>query len=124
MKMKKNILLLAALIISVTVMAQRPELEARKATVYNCGDMEYDEGTDVVYYKNVPFSGTCKTYYENNSLEREANFSEGKEHGVSKSYYEKPKDTAKVVDGGNDGRRRIPGATTDKPKEPEEIKGQ
>jgi antitoxin component YwqK of YwqJK toxin-antitoxin module len=128
MKMKKNILMFAAMATVVNVMAQRPELEARKATVYNCGDMEYDEGTDVVYYKSVPFTGTCKTYYENNSLEREANFNEGKEHGVSKSYYAVPKDTAKkvdgVVDGGNDGRRRLPGGSTDKPKEPEEIKGQ
>ncbi len=106
--------------------AQRPELETRKTPVYNCGDLEYDEGTDVVYLKNVPFTGKCKSYYENNSLEREVEFLEGKEHGVSKTYYQwEPKETTddSVVD---DGRRKMPGddKKEDKNKDPEDVKGQ
>lgn len=119
MKIMKDRIIIGMVLscVTLTVSAQG-DLPARKAPTYNCGDMEYDEGTDVVYYKNTPFSGVCKTYYENNSLEREANFSNGKEHGVSKTYYVKTKDPNEEKP---KTERLMPGQ---QPKDPEEAKGQ
>lgn len=114
---KKIILSLISLGLITSVIAQG-DLPARKAPTYNCGEMEYDEGTDVVYYKNSPFTGVCKTYYENNSLEREANFANGKEHGVSTTYYVKKKDPNEEKP---KTERLLPGQ---KPKDPEDVKGQ
>jgi antitoxin component YwqK of YwqJK toxin-antitoxin module len=123
--MQKKIIFIASLaFISAEVFSQGT-LPARKAPVFNCGDMEYDEGTDVVYYKNVPFTGLCKTWFEDNSLEREVNFVNGKEHGASKTYYKKVKDTSTVKAVIKDeGKRKLPGEKTEKITEPDEIKGQ
>lgn len=122
--MEKKIIFIAALAFISTEVFSQGTLPARKAPIFNCGDMEYDEGTDVVYYKNVPFTGKCKSWYEDNSLEREVDFVDGKEHGASKTYYRLEKDTSTVkTEKVDDGRRRMPGDKKEKVTEPEEVKG-
>lgn len=122
--MKSLIVLGCVFFIGMASFAQGT-LPARKAPVYQCGDLEYDEGTDLVYLKNVPFTGKCKSFYEDNSLEREVEFIEGKEHGASKTYYQKVKDTGTVTPVKDEGRRNFPGGNkTEKVTEPEEVKGQ
>ncbi len=122
--MHKRLVFIATLAFISTEVFSQGTLPARKATVYNCGDMEYDEGTDLVYYKNVPFTGKCKSWFEDNSLEREVDFVDGKEHGASKTYYRYEKDTsaAKTTEPG-EGRRKLPGDKKEKITELEEVKG-
>ncbi|MFN3342953.1 MAG: toxin-antitoxin system YwqK family antitoxin [Flavobacteriales bacterium] len=75
---------------------QRPTSKPQEA---DCStDLEYQEKPDLVVYRKTgdPFSGLCRTYYEDNRLEREITFVDGKEDGISTTYYKRvekdPKD--------------------------------
>ena len=66
-------------------------------TLYSCGEtiVDYNEDkehieerSDVVYYKQTPFSGTLKNHYENGQLERKETFKDGKRYGTHEWYYE------------------------------------
>ncbi|MFZ5554622.1 MAG: toxin-antitoxin system YwqK family antitoxin [Bacteroidota bacterium] len=66
--------------------------KTRSAPEADCGwDLEYDERKDIIFHKKsqMPYTGVCRTYYEDGRLEREAHFVEGKEEGVSKTYYQR-----------------------------------
>jgi uncharacterized protein len=65
---------------------------ASKVPEVDCGwDLEYHEDEDIVLHKKslAPFTGMCRTYYEDNRLEREAQFVDGKEDGISMTYYQR-----------------------------------
>jgi antitoxin component YwqK of YwqJK toxin-antitoxin module len=123
-EMKQSILITGVLALMTFELSAQGKLPERKAPVYNCGDLEYDEGTDIVYLKNVPFSGKCKTYYEDNALEREVDFIDGKEHGASKSYYRREKEVKSDSASADPGKRVFPGNKTTEDKTPEEPRGQ
>lgn len=69
-----------------TTRKSRPEPEA------DCGwDLDYNERTDLITHKGsgMPYTGTCRTYYEDGRMERQANFIDGKEDGISTTYYQR-----------------------------------
>lgn len=65
---------------------------SRPAPEADCGlDLEYDENTDIISHKKSlqPYTGVCRTYYEDNRLEREVHFVDGKEDGRSVVHYQR-----------------------------------
>jgi uncharacterized protein len=57
----------------------------------DCGsDLEFDEDADLVFHvkSGKPFSGLCRSYFEDGSLEREVRFEDGKEDGESVTLYQ------------------------------------
>lgn len=68
---------------------QRPTRSAPEADCSS--DLEYDKEADVVLFakSQTPFTGVCRSYYEDSRLEREVNFVDGKEDGISTTYYKR-----------------------------------
>lgn len=62
-------------------------------------DLEFDEGANMVFHMKTgkPFSGVCRTYYEDGSMEREVRFQKGKEDGESITLYNKRNDKGQQV---------------------------
>lgn len=54
-------------------------------------DLEFDQDADMVFHMKTgrPFTGLCRTYYEDGSMEREVRFQGGKEDGESITLYNK-----------------------------------
>ncbi len=66
---------------------QRP---LRSNEPLDCNDLEMEENGLVFHSKtHAPFTGMCRTFYEDNRLEREVNFVDGLEDGASITYYQK-----------------------------------
>ncbi len=93
----KNYLCITLFLWASAAYAQPPaqgemQYPAREAPDADCGwDLEYDEERDLVYHakSRQPYTGRCRTFYEDGRLEREANFIDGKEEGRSVTYYQR-----------------------------------
>src|SRR3989344_3370225 len=87
---------------------KRPSREAPEA---DCGlDLEYDEEADIILHKKSlqPYTGLCRTYFEDNRLERQVHFVDGKEDGISVVHYQRFK-----ID--EEGRKTRDMSPTDEP---------
>jgi len=96
--MMKSLLFAGLLLASFDIAAQgnhqpgqrtRPTREEPEA---DCGsDLEYDEKKDLILHAKslAPYTGICRSYYEDNRLEREVHFVDGKEDGIATTYYKR-----------------------------------
>jgi antitoxin component YwqK of YwqJK toxin-antitoxin module len=78
---------------------KKPNKPAVNESEVDCGnDLDYDEDADLIYHKKTqrPFTGLCRSYFEDGSLEREVRFESGKEDGESVTLY-KPNTEGKQI---------------------------
>lgn len=77
---------------------QKPNNE-REFEVDCSQDLEFDPDADVVFHmkSGKPFTGLCRTYYEDGSMEREIRFQNGKEDGEGLTLYKPAEDGKQIM---------------------------
>lgn len=82
----------------------------------DCGnDLEFDEESDMVFHVKTskPFTGICRSYYEDGSMEREVRFQNGKEDGEAVTLYKPNTDGKQIMMVRTNHKMGLPDGTWD-----------